>query len=74
LPVPTCAAAIEKLRWYALRWKIAVFHKILKSACQTEKARLRNAERLVKLIAVLLARPRADPAQLRAADGSHAIG
>ena len=52
LPVPTCAAAVEKLRWYALRWKIEVFHKILKSGCQTEKARLRTAERLVRLIAV----------------------
>ena len=25
LPVPTCEAAIEKLRWYAMRWKIEVF-------------------------------------------------
>jgi hypothetical protein len=53
LPVPTCAAAIEKLRWYALRWKIEVVHKILKSGCRAEEARLRTAERLVKLIAVL---------------------
>lgn len=52
LPVPTCAAAIEKLPWDALRWKVEVFHKILKSGCQTEKARLRTAERRVKLIAV----------------------
>lgn len=52
LPVPPCAAAIEKLHWYALRWKVEVFHKILKSGCQTEKARLRTAERLVKLMAV----------------------
>src|SRR5215217_8136730 len=29
LPVPTWAAAVEKLRWYALRWKAEVFHKIL---------------------------------------------
>jgi hypothetical protein len=53
LPVPTCKAAIEKLRWYAMRWKIEVFHKILKSGCRVEEARLRTAERLVKLIAVL---------------------
>src|SRR5215211_2073748 len=52
LPVTTCEEAIEKLRWYALRWKIEVFHKILKSGCQAEEARLRTAERLVKLIAV----------------------
>ncbi len=52
LPVTNCAEAIEKLRWYALRWKIEVFHKILKSGCRAEEARLRTAERLVKLIAL----------------------
>jgi hypothetical protein len=30
LPVGSRADAIEKLEWYALRWKIEVFHKILK--------------------------------------------
>jgi len=52
LPVQSYEAAIEKLRWYALRWKIEVFHKILKSGCRAEEARLRTAERLVKLISV----------------------
>jgi Transposase DNA-binding len=52
LPVPSTRAAVEKLRWYALRWKIEVFHKVLKSGCRAEEARLRTAERLVKLIAV----------------------
>lgn len=75
LPVTNCVEAIEKLRWYALRWKIEVFHKILKSGCRAEEARLRTAERLVKLIAVFCilswrvfwmtminrAAPRADP-------------
>jgi hypothetical protein len=53
LPVHSCEGAVEKLRWYAMRWKIEVFHKILKSGCRVEQARLRTAERLVKLIAVL---------------------
>ena len=44
--------AIQKLDWYAMRWKIETFHKILKSGCKAEEARLRTAERLVKLIAV----------------------
>src|SRR3954454_19116696 len=52
LPVPSNRAAVEKLRWYALRWKIEVFHKVLKSGCRAEEARLRTAERLVRLIAV----------------------
>jgi hypothetical protein len=52
LPVGTRAAAVEKLHWYAQRWKIERFHKILKSGCRAEDARLRTAERLVRLIAV----------------------
>jgi hypothetical protein len=52
LPVSTRAAAVEKLHWYAQRWKIELFHKILKSGCRAEEARLRTAERLVRLIAV----------------------
>jgi hypothetical protein len=52
LPVHSHEAAVEKLRWYAMRWKIEVFHKILKSGCRAEDARLRTAERLVNLIAV----------------------
>ena len=52
LPVHSHGEAIEKLHWYAMRWKIEVFHKILKSGCKAEEARLRTAERLVKLICV----------------------
>ena len=37
LPVGSRADAIEKLEWYALRWKIEVFHKILKSGCKAEE-------------------------------------
>lgn len=52
LPVNSKTQAIEKLQWYALRWKIETFHKILKSGCKAEEARLRTAQRLVNLIAV----------------------
>lgn len=52
LPIRSSGDVIEKLRWYAMRWKIEVFHKILKSGCRAEDAKLRTAERLVKLIAV----------------------
>lgn len=51
LPVTSRAQAIEKLHWYALRWRIEVFHKILKSGCQAEQSKLRTAERLVNLLA-----------------------
>jgi Transposase DNA-binding len=40
LPVTSRAEAIEKLQWYALRWKIETFHKILKSGCQAEQSKL----------------------------------
>ena len=52
LPVGSRAEAIEKLEWYALRWKIEVFHKILKSGCKAEESQLRTAQRLTNLIAV----------------------
>jgi hypothetical protein len=52
LPVKTLKAAIEKLNWYALRWKIEVFHKILKSGCKAEESKLRSSERLANLIAI----------------------
>ena len=53
LPVASKAAAVEKLDWYAMRWKIETFHKILKSGCRAEKSKLRTAERLANLIALL---------------------
>ena len=52
LSVSNKAEAVEKLDWYALRWKIETFHKVLKSGCKAEEARLRTAERLTNLIAV----------------------
>ena len=45
--------AIEKLDWHAQRFKIETFHKVLKPGCQAERARLRTAERLTNLLAVL---------------------
>jgi hypothetical protein len=35
-----------------MRWKIEVFHKILKSGCRAEESRLTTAQRLTNLIAV----------------------
>jgi hypothetical protein len=53
LPVTSKAEAIEKLDWYAMRWKIETFHKILKSGCRAEDSKLRTAERLANLIAMM---------------------
>ena len=52
LPVSSRTEAVQKLEWYALRWKIEMFHKILKSGCKAEESKLRTAERLVNLISV----------------------
>ena len=52
LSVKSLKDAVEKLQWYAMRWKIEMFHKILKSGCKAEDSRLRTAERLVNLIAI----------------------
>jgi hypothetical protein len=52
LPVQSRQEAIEKLEWYALRWKIEMFHKILKSGCKAEESKLRTAQRLANLISV----------------------
>ena len=52
LAVRSRAEAIEKLDWYAMRWKIEVFHKILKSGCKAEESKLRTADRLANLIAL----------------------
>jgi hypothetical protein len=52
LPVKSLKGAIEKINWYAMRWKIEVFHKILKSGCKAEESKLRSSERLVNLISI----------------------
>jgi len=44
LPVQSRKDVIEELEWYAMRWKIEVFH-ILKSGCKAEDSKLRTAER-----------------------------
>ena len=52
LPVKSRNDAVRMLSWYALRWKIETFHKILKSGCKAEDSRLRTAERLANLLSV----------------------
>jgi hypothetical protein len=52
LPVQTRKDVIEKLEWYALRWKIELFHKILKSGCRAEDSKLRTAQRIANVFSV----------------------
>jgi hypothetical protein len=48
--VQTPAAALERVDWYACRWGIEVWHKILKSGCRLEARQLETAERLQRCL------------------------
>ena len=47
------AEALEKVKWYCLRWRIEVFHKILKSGFKVEECRLQTAKRLIRYLTVM---------------------
>jgi hypothetical protein len=46
LRVESLEQAVEKLRWYALRFQIEVYHRTLKSGCKVEERQLGQAERI----------------------------
>jgi Transposase DNA-binding/Transposase DDE domain len=52
-PVDDLASAIEKLDWYSQRWELETYHKVLKSGCQAEQSKLRTADRVTNLLALL---------------------
>ena len=51
-PVDSFEAACEKLRWYALRWGIEVYHRTLKSGCKIEQRQLGTADRIEACLAI----------------------
>ncbi|MEM9907509.1 MAG: IS4 family transposase [Cyanobacteria bacterium P01_D01_bin.44] len=51
-PVTTLEQAKTILRWYAYRWRVEEYHKILKSGCQVERYRL-AAEGMKSLLGFL---------------------
>jgi len=54
LAVRTLDEAVEKIRWYCVRWGIEVFHKVLKSGCAVEALQLESAVRLVRCVTIKL--------------------
>ena len=52
LPVTTAGEAIEKVRWYTVRWGIEVFHKIVKNICRAEDHQLETALRLERALMI----------------------
>jgi hypothetical protein len=50
VPVHTTEDALQRLAWYACRWGIEVWHKVLKSGCRIEARQLETAERLKRCL------------------------
>ena len=50
LPIPDLPSAAEKIDWYAKRWGIETWHKVLKSGCKVEDCLLETAERLERYL------------------------
>jgi hypothetical protein len=48
--VSTVEDAIERVAWYACRWGIEVWHRILKSGCRIEARQLATGERLQRCL------------------------
>ena len=46
------AAATRILRWYALRWRIEEYFRVLKSGCKVEELQHHTAERLERAMAI----------------------
>jgi hypothetical protein len=52
LPVTNWEEAVTKIHWYACRWSIELFFKILKSGCRIEQLQLETGARLRRCLAV----------------------
>jgi hypothetical protein len=52
LPVDTAETALVRLAWYAKRWGIEVFHRVLKTGCQIETRQLGSADRIEACLAI----------------------
>lgn len=52
VPVSNFEEAIERIKWYKLRWKIEEYFRILKSGCKIEASRLSAGTKLQKLISI----------------------
>jgi hypothetical protein len=50
LPVESAADALQVLDYYAARWAIEVFHKVLKSGCAIEKRQLESLDHLQRCL------------------------
>lgn len=44
--------AVERLRWYALRWSIEIYHRTLKSGCRIQDRQFNSADRIERCLAI----------------------
>ena len=54
MPVRSFDRAAELIRWYAARWGIEVFFRVLKTGCQIEELQFRDFEHLAPCIAAYM--------------------
>lgn len=52
MPIETAAQAAERLDWYARRWTIESWHRVLKSGCRIEARQFGSFERFVRATAL----------------------
>lgn len=52
LPTQTLEEALERLSWYARRWTIESWHRVLKSGCQIEARQFGTLERFLRATAL----------------------
>jgi len=53
IPIHSYKDAIEKVKWYCLRWRIEIYFKVIKSGFNVEDCRLETADRLIRYLAVI---------------------
>lgn len=52
IPIDSAEQACERLQWYARRWGIEIWHRILKGGCKIEARQLESFDRLQRLLSV----------------------
>jgi hypothetical protein len=53
VPVKSFADALERIRWYTVRWNIEVWHNVLKSGCKVEDCRLETGAKLIRYLTLM---------------------
>jgi hypothetical protein len=52
LPVADFAQACQRVAWYACRWVVELYHKVLKSGCRIEARQLEHVDNLKRYLAL----------------------